>query len=113
MFRDGFFYEKQLTAYKFKCVVRRAAQWGGSGPGGAAMSFRWEVLADPTSDGQEVWTTMQFDEPSSQESIERAHSRGDNQNYTYEVSHPRWWGPLKRKYQVCFSTMTQELLLFC
>jgi hypothetical protein len=34
MFRDGFFYEKQLMAYMlFKCVVRRAAQGVGRGLG--------------------------------------------------------------------------------
>ncbi len=39
------------------------------------MAFRWEVLAEQTSEGKEVWTIMQFDEPVSQESIERAHLR--------------------------------------
>jgi hypothetical protein len=83
---------------------------GWVGAWGAAMSFRWEVLADPTSDGQELWTIMEFDEPFSQESIERAFCSGYSQNYTYQVTHQRSWGTLTRKYSVCFLDMTQDLL---
>jgi hypothetical protein len=73
------------------------------------MAFRWEVLADPTRDSQEKWITMKFEEPSSQESIERAFCSG-SQNYIYKVTHPRSWGLLPREYQVHFPSMTQELI---
>ena len=61
------------------------------------MAFRWEALAEQTSERKEVWAIMQFDEPASQESIERAHLRAYCQNYTYTVTHPRCWGTLERE----------------